>query len=115
LTLREADQDAMRALLLVDPITVTPESESDDFDPDWTPGTPVQAVAYVVPMDALEDEILRDTRVTRYRVTVAPDCPVTATSRIAWSGKDLEVIGEPLETSDQGLRLLEFIATEIKG
>lgn len=71
--------------------------------------------ALVVALDATEDELGRDTRVSRYTVTTRPDVSVSGSSRIAWRGKALEVVGEPLQTSAEGIRRLTFTAREIKG
>lgn len=79
------------------------------------PGAPTTVTidALVEPMDATEEEIGRDTRVSRYAVTTRPDAPVTGRSSIAWEGRSLEVVGEPLHTSEEGLRLMTFTAREI--
>lgn len=81
----------------------------------YGPGTPVNVAALVVPKDAIEEELVRDTRVSRWEVETAPDAPVLGTSSITWEGRDLEVVGEPLHDSVEGLRRLTFTAREIKG
>lgn len=107
----------MRSVALPDEIQVRTEGASTDEDRygNPIPGPPaiVTFAAFVQPMDATEDEIGRDVRISRYEVWTAPDAPITGTASIVWEGHSLEVIGEPLRDSRQGLRLLKFTAREI--
>lgn len=79
-------------------------------------GTGVAVPAAVMPLDATEQEIAEDRRVQRYRVTVAPDVALTGLARIAWRGRSLEVIGEPIAYSAHGnVHQQEFEVREVLG
>lgn len=92
------------------------ESGQDRYgNPIPTPGGSTTIGALVVPMDATEEEIGRDTRVSRYHVTTRPDVTIEADDSVGWEGKTLEVVGDPLHTSREGLRRLTFTAREITG
>jgi len=81
-----------------------------------TDGTPTFSPAWVQPMDATEEEINRDTRVSRFHVLVPKDTVVSAVSKIVWEGKNLEVLGEPQPFHNRnGLHHLEFDAREVLG
>src|SRR4051794_8461675 len=76
----------------------------------------VDVRASISPMDALEDEILRDTRVTRYHAVLPPDAPVDALSRVYWNGDTYEVIGSPLlATGRSGAHHLTAVLRRIEG
>lgn len=79
-----------------------------------SPGVVVPAALDV--RDATEEEISRDTRVQRYRVTVAPDAVLGGIDRIEWRGRSLEVIGEPQpETLRGSVHHIEFDVREVRG
>lgn len=116
MTLPAAEAAQMRAVALTDSITVVNRTMSgtDRYgNPIWVDGAPTVVPAHIERMDATEDEISRDTRVSRYRVKVGPGTVLDGRSKITWGTRSLEVMGEPLDESEQGLRLLEFIAREI--
>jgi hypothetical protein len=103
------------------PETIAVANHADGGTPDRY-GTPAESSpsstnvgALLVALDATEDELARDTRVSRYSVFTRPDAPVTGASRISWRGMSLEVVGEPLQTSAEGIRRLTFTAREVKG
>lgn len=79
-------------------------------------GTPVESPAWVQPLDATEDEISRDTRVSRFHIIVPKETVVSALSKVVWEGRNLEVIGEPQPFHNRnGLHHLEFDAREVLG
>lgn len=64
----------------------------------------------------IELEQDRDTRISRYIITVLPDAPVNALSRVVWRGRSFEVIGEPREFSTSGnIHHYEVTIQEILG
>lgn len=91
----------VRGAALADEITLLDvsgtSSAGEDVFGDPVPGDPdsVTARAMVTPLDATEDEINRDVRLTRYSVILEPDAPVDGLARVLWHGDAYEVIGEP--------------------
>lgn len=51
--------------------------------------------AAVRPVAATEDELSRDTRITKYQVYLPPHVELNALARLEWRGRMHEVIGEP--------------------
>lgn len=76
----------------------------------------VEVRAAVMVLDATEDEVSRDTRISRYRIMLAPDAQIGGIDRVVWRGRSLEVIGEPQPNTIGGLaHHFEFDCREVRG
>ena len=65
---------------------------------------------------SIELEQNRDTRISRYVVTVAPEVDLDALARVEWNDRSFEVIGEPrLLTDRQGPHHYDFTMEERLG
>lgn len=105
---------------LTEVISIVDSTETgppDDYgNPTMVDSASADFPASVTPLDATEEEILRDTRIQRYWIIVNPDATVTGFSRITWRGKNMEVLGEPkVFTTPAGVHHYEFEAREILG
>lgn len=86
-----------------------------------SPGTTVPAA--VAPIGAAggvgsseEIEADRDTRISRYLITVAPEVSLNGLARAVWRGRSFEIMGEPREFVTRGsLHHKEFTAREVLG
>lgn len=97
-------------------INETASTTNEYGDTVYVDAAAIQSNAWVQPIAATEEEITRDTRVTRFHILVPPATVVTATSKIQWEGKTLQVLGEPLPYYNRnGVHHLEFDAVEYLG
>ena len=80
---------------LVDVHEGEPSGESVFGDPEYDASPGVVVRAMVQPLDATEDEINRDVRLSRYLVTVDDQAQVDGLSEVEWKGDRYSVIGEP--------------------
>lgn len=86
-----------------------PAGTSRYGDPEYEPDEGTDVPAHVEPLDATEEEVNRNTRLNRYRVTVALEAEVDGLSTVQWNGKTYEVQGEPaLFGGYRGPHHLEF-------
>lgn len=86
---------------------------------DWA--NPIQVGTFQAAVQGLtttEELGERDGSRSRYRVFMFPDAPVTRSSRLAWRGKTLEIVGEPRTTyihTENQAHHLELDAKEVNG
>jgi hypothetical protein len=90
----------IRGAALTDRVTLFNDSlvvsgESVFGDPEYEPEEGVEIPAFVDPIDATEEEVNRNTRLNRYRVTVEPDRPIDGLTEVEWNGRRYSVQGEP--------------------
>ena len=100
-------------------------SGTDEFNNTiYADSAPTTVPAAVVPVGAAggvgsSDEIDvgdRDTRISRYMVTVAPDVVLNGLARVEWRGRSFEVVGEPREFVTNGSsHHFEFTIREVLG
>jgi hypothetical protein len=108
------------ATALSDEVTVYVTTEDDETGAFGDPieeeddGTAIRA--FVDPLDATEEELNAETRITRYRITMEADVEIDGTARVEWRGISMEILGEPKRFADiVGPHHIELEAREIKG
>lgn len=105
-------------MLLPDTIVVfaqegEPSGTSIFGDPEYDEAAGVAIPAHLEPLDATEDEVNRDVRLNRYRVTTELAASLDGLAEVEWRGRRYSVQGEPkLLSSYRGPHHYEF---EIRG
>ena len=101
----------------VDLIGISSDVDTDRYgNPIPVEAAPITLRASVSPLEATEDDLSRETRVTRYTVLLEPDVDVTGIDKIEWRDTTYEVIGEPKVFTDRsGPHHLELVIRSITG